>query len=364
MTHEKTSHLTRRKFVKAAAATTVAVLAAPAIATASKSDSKIILGEGDHRYEVHHGWAQLPKKFEWQTTHNCTVDRDGLIYVIHEGCDNRRGHPTIFVFDSNGKYVRSFGNQFAGGAHGMDLREENGEEFLYITSYRPKMFAKLSLTGEEVWRRHAPMESGKYAAGEEADNHVYGQRDNFMPTNFCFLPDGDFFVADGYGSFWIHRYDKDANWKSCWGGPGDGDATLNSPHGIWYDDRPGRESAVLVADRGRGIVKYFTPDGNYLSTLTGFLQPCHFDIHGDVMLVPDLSSRITLLDSDNKPIAHLANDPQWQQEVSAKKLRLEPATWQTGKFLHPHDACFDHDGNIIVTEWVVPGRVTMLTRLG
>ena len=29
----------------------------------------------------------------------------------------------------------------------MDLRDENGEEFLYVTSYRPKMFAKLTLTG-------------------------------------------------------------------------------------------------------------------------------------------------------------------------------------------------------------------------
>ncbi len=101
---------------------------------------------------------------------------------------NRRDHPTIFVFDGDGKYVRSFGNQFAGGAHGMDLRDEDGEEFLYVTSYRPKMFAKLSLKGEEVWRRHAPMESGKYAAGEDVDNHVYGKRDNFMPTNICFLP--------------------------------------------------------------------------------------------------------------------------------------------------------------------------------
>jgi len=359
--------LNRRQFVKTAAAsalTAASAFAAPAIATASKTDSQIILGEGDHRYVVQHDWPQLPKEFEWQTTHNCTIDRDGLIYIIHEGRENRRGHPTIFVFDSDGKYVRSFGNQFAGGAHGMDLRDEGGEEFLYVTSYRPKMFAKLSLQGEEVWRRHAPMESGKYAPGEDVDNHVYGQRDTYMPTNFAFLPDGDFLVADGYGSFWIHRYDKDANWKSCFGGPGDGDTTFINPHGLWYDDRPGREPAVVITDRVRHILKYFTPEGQYLSSVEGFRLPCHFDLHGEVMLVPDLSSRVTLLDKDNKPLVHLANYPDWQKQVDEKQLRTKPTTWEAGKFVHPHDACFDHDGNIIVTEWVEPGRVTKLTRLG
>ena len=185
----------------------------------------------------------------------------------------------------------------------------------------------------------------------------------FMPTNFCFLPDGDFLVADGYGSFWIHRYDKDANWKSCFGGPGDGDTTFINPHGLWYDNRPGREPAVVITDRVRHVLKYFTPEGQYLSTVEGFLLPCHFDLRGDMMLVPDLSSRVTLLDKDNQPIAHLANYPDWQKQVDEKKLRVHPDTWEAGKFVHPHDACFDHDGNIIVTEWVEPGRVTKLTRL-
>ena len=206
----------------------------------------------------------------------------------------------------------------------MDLRDEGGEEFLYVTSYRPKMFAKLSLKGEEVWRRHAPMESGKYAAGEDVDNHVYGERDNFMPTNFAFLPDGDFLVADGYGSFWIHRYDKDANWKSCFGGPGEGDATFINPHGLWYDNRPGREPAVVDHRPRPPHRQILHARGQIpLARVEGFLLPCHFDLHGDVMLVPDLSSRVTLLDKDNKPLAHLANYPDWQKQVDEKKLRTQ-----------------------------------------
>ena len=32
-----------------------------------------------------------------------------------------------------------------------------------------------------------------------------------MPTNFAFLDNGGFLLADGYGSFYIHEYDKDGN---------------------------------------------------------------------------------------------------------------------------------------------------------
>ena len=46
------------------------------------------------------------------------------------------------------------------------------------------------------------------------------------------------------------------------------------------------------------------------------------------------------------------------------KLRTQPDRRQDGYFVHPHDACFDREGNIFVAEWVSIGRVTKLSRLG
>ena len=43
--------------------------------------------------------------------------------------------------------------------------------------------------------------------------------------------------------------------------------------------------------------------------------------------------------------------------------RGNPKTWVNGKFVHPHDACFDNDGNILVAEWVATGRITRLKRV-
>ena len=45
------------------------------------------------------------------------------------------------------------------------------------------------------------------------------------------------------------------------------------------------------------------------------------------------------------------------------KVRGKAEEWQAGKFVHPHDACFDRDGNIFVVEWVHTGRVTLLRRV-
>jgi hypothetical protein len=211
------------------------------------------------------------------------------------------------------------------------------------------------------------MGSGLYPSGEDTDPQQRWGRDAFMPTNFAFLPDGGFLLADGYGSYRIHRYDKEGRWYGFFGEPGNGPGQFNTPHGIWIDDRPGREPSVVVADRANARLQWLTFDGVHLQTLDGFILPANIASRGDVLLVPDLSARVTLLDKDNHVIAHLGEDPEWRQQVLADDLALRRQTdrqaWRQGRFLHPHDACFDADGNIFVAEWVGTGRVTKLRKV-
>lgn len=73
---------------------------------------------------------------------------------------------------------------------------------------------------------------------------------------------------------------------------------------------------------------------------------------------------VTLFDKENQVIAHLGHDPEWTKQVlDGFRLRGQPEQWEAGRFIHPHDACFDADGNIFVVEWVPTGRVTKLTRV-
>lgn len=361
--------VTRRQFLTtAAAAGTATILAAPMVRAASKTDKPLIVGEGEHTFEVQHEWPQLPDKYTWQTTHNVAVDKSGNLYVIHEGRANLKDHPSIFVFDSEGKYIRSFGAQFQGGGHGIEIREEGNQEFLYVCAYQQlKTFAKMDLKGGIVWQQYAPMESGVYAEGENTrfedrpePTKVWGN-DRFLPTNFAFLDDGGFLLVDGYGAFYVHRYNKDGKWVSCFGGAGAGQGKFKTPHGIWIDKRPGREPSIVVCDRANNTLQYLTMDGKYLETLTGYGLPANVETWKNLMVVPELHARITLLNEKNEVVARLGDDSA--RVKSVKGIRDDKTQWQDGKFVHPHDACFAQDGSIFVAEWVGTGRVSQLKKL-
>lgn len=356
------SQSTRRQFITSSAAAS-AVVALPTILTAAKTDaSETVIGEGDFQYRVDHNWAKLPDPFSWQTTHNVAVDKQQNVYVIHEGRAQKKDHPAIFVFDPDGKFIRAFGSEFQGGGHGLEVREEDNEEFLYVSGYQQvKAIAKLTLQGNIVWWQNAPMQSKVYADGEATAKQAKWGRDRFMPTNFAFLDDGGFLLADGYGAFCVHRYDQDGNWVSHFGGPGKGEGTFQTPHGIWIDRRQD-EPRVVVCDRAHHTLQILDMDGNYQKTISGFGLPANIDTWNDLMLVPELHARLSLLDKDYQVVAHLGDDVE-RITKTEKGVREDENKWLDGKFVHPHDACFAANGDIYVAEWVRTGRVTKLTKV-
>lgn len=365
MARSRARSSTRRQFLSASAVGAASLFAAPAVITAAKSDTKKIVGEGDYQFEVQHEWPELPSQYTWQTTHNVAVDKAGNLYVIHEGREDLKDHPSIFVFDSEGKFVRAFGKQFQGGGHGIEIREEGGQEFLYVCAYQQvKSFAKMDLKGETVWQQYAPMLSGVYAEGENTDPKKVWGRNRFMPTNFAFTDDGGFLLVDGYGAFVVHRYDKDGKWISHFGGPGKGEGKFNTPHGIWIDKREGRTPSIVVCDRANNSLQYFTIDGKYLETLKGYGLPANVETWKNLMVVPELHARVTLLNEKNEVVARLGDDVARITDKDGGKIRGDASKWVDGKFVHPHDACFGHDGSIFVAEWVGTGRVSKLKRLG
>ncbi len=340
------NHPTRRSFLRATAA------AAPFLLLTRKglAQGAPVVGAGAYQFECHHGWGRLPEGHTFgDTTHGTAIDKAGNVYISHHGKPG-----SVFVFDPTGKFVRAIGQLHEGLGHGVEIREEDGTEYIYLASDSDKGFAKLTLTGEVVWSRGVPFESGVYKK----------QKPKYRNTNISFSPDGGFHVGDGYGSGYVHRYDRNANYISTFGGPGSEAGKFSTPHGQVLDARDGTPK-VLVADRANKRLQWFTLDGQHLSTLDGFLFPADIDVgkNGE-LLIPDLHARITILDKNNTVVAQLGDDEAWRARVlDGMKMRGQPDQWQAGKFIHPHDAKFDKDGNIIVAEWVVGGRVSFLKRI-
>tara|TARA_R110002096_G_scaffold435701_2_gene662187 strand:- start:6109 stop:7155 length:1047 start_codon:yes stop_codon:yes gene_type:complete len=344
----------RRSFLKS---TIVASLGGSAFNIIADTKKSVTVGEGEYVYECHHHWGQLPEGHHYGgASHGTAIDAAGMIYISHQGSPG-----SVFVFDPQGRFVKSLipehgkpGDSSSG--HGIDIRREHdGREYLYLSPSDSAMaFTKATLDGEIVWTR------GK--ADLEQDS---GQKlARYRPTNVSFAPDGSVYLGDGYGSGFIFRYTSGGEYMGIFGGGGIEDGKFKTPHGQWLDMRDGTPKTV-VCDRASKRLQWFDLEGQHLRTMEGFLFPADIDIQGELMLVPDLHARITILDGKNQVVAQLGDDEPWRNRVLDKTetMRAKPEKWLPGRFVHPHDACFDRQGNIFVAEWVVGGRVTKLARV-
>ena len=96
---------------------------------------------------------------------------------------------------------------------GIHVAEGGSEQFLYLSDYAHGIVTKRTLKGEEVFTLGYPVESSAYDKG-----HNNGPV-NYQPTNVAIAPNGDFYVADGYGSSYINQYNKDAQFIRTFGVP-------------------------------------------------------------------------------------------------------------------------------------------------
>lgn len=303
------------------------------------------VGSKQHTYLWENNFFKLPQSIQIEkNTHGVTVDKQGRIFIHSES------QHAVMIFDQEGHFIKSWGSSLQKGAHGMDLRIEDNTEFLYFAATELNVIVKTTLDGEEVWRIGYPKESG-----------LYMEAIQYVPTNVAFAPNGDFYVADGYGLFYIHQYDNQGNYIRSWGGKGSEPGKLDYPHGIWVDTR-GQEPVILVADRANRRIQRFTLEGTHIDFITEELRfPCHFDQRGNELLIPDLEGRITIFDQNNKLLVHLGDNPD---PLKRAKNDTPRDKWIDGTFISPHDACWDAQGNIIVAEWLEDGgRLTFLRKV-
>jgi hypothetical protein len=351
------SEITRRNFMKGSTVTA----AVPFFIKADrKSGNRLpVTGVGEHEYECSHNWGDLPSHIRYGNTHGVCEDSNGHIYIHHTVHASSQSADTIVVFDSKGKFVRSFGPQYKDGAHGLHLRKEGHSEFLYICDQVHSIVTKRTLTGEEVWTLGYPNEAAPYERTVSKPGLAY------RPTNVAIASNGDIYVADGYGSNYVNQYDQNAKYIRSFGGNGTDSkepGSLSTPHGLMVDNRS-NPATLLVADRANNRIQRFTLDGKHIEFISGTNRPCHFHERGGVVVVPDLANRATLLGPDNKVLTHLCDSEYSDEQRGKIRLTETRANFEPGKFVCPHGAIFDHTGNIFVVEYVVIGRVTKLRKL-
>lgn len=346
MKHDTTG-LTRRQFLKSTGS--VAAVAALGGRAFADDKPKLILGSGAHKYECVHDWLVPPTELKWGETQGVTQDSRGNIYVTHTVHATSESKDAIVVFDRHGKFLRSFGSRFVGGGHGVEVRKEGSQEFLYHCDTGHRKVVKTDLFGTTIWEKGRPMEVDHYRNDPKAP---------FIPTNIAFSPNGDFYVADGYGSDYIMQYDVKGDFIRAFGGRGTGEGQFVTAHGIYVDERF-NEPMLLVTERGSSRNQYLTMEGKHIRWVTdGQRLPCYFDAYHDLLVVADLKGVVTLMDKDHKVVEMLgdgAKDPDFRGHPRSEFI--------PGHFIHPHGAKFLQNGDLVVAEWMPDGRITLLRKV-
>lgn len=301
-----------------------------------------IIGHGNFRYRVHKAWGNLdPASTPVKNCHEMVIDKKGRLIMVTDETKNN-----IIIYDRSGKLLSTWGNEFPGG-HGLTLFAEGGEEVLFISDHNGRV-VKTTLDGRILMELPDPRKVG-----------IYEEQMKYKPTETAIAPNGDIYVADGYGSQYILQFSSKGEFIRKFGGPGEGDENFSTAHGVCIDARDKSNITLLCTSRAHNSFKRFTLDGKYLSTI--FLPGafvCRPVINGENVYAgvcwsrlrylnqtPD-SGFVTILDKHDKVVSN----PGGTKPVYVKG-ELQLMVQEKPIFNHCHDVCIDGDQNIYVCQW-------------
>ena len=303
------------------------------------------MGTGLMTFDTVPGWGLTAdgKSAIGPTHGGVIVGKDGTIYTSAD-----KG---VIAFSPDGKVTREFPGEPYTKLHDIEIRDENGTEYLYGARNANAEGIKFNAAdGKVALRLPFPDESGLAAKP-------------FNPTAIAVSNNGNIFLSDGYASNIIFIFDKAGKYLKHFGAKGNGPRQFNTAHGMTLDTRyePNR---LLICDRNhqpRGRLLHYSLEGEYINEVIGGLgMPTSVSVQGDYVSVPDLHGRVVILDKTNTIMAVLGHNPDRKQ---GSNYGIKQADWIEGLFSGTHGSGWDADGNLYVQDWNVDGRIMKLVRV-
>ena len=236
------------------------------------TQADLVVCLGSSMYAVERPWGNLPADMRLSWVSDVAVDSQDRVYLF------QRSDPPVIVFDSSGEYLRSWGSGQILDPHGIFCVGERiflvDRDAHEIREYDTYGHLLLVIGDRQQPRFQAPFNA---------------------PTDVAVGPDGDIYVADGYGNSNVHRFSPEGTLRRTWGRPGAGPGEFTTPHAI----RVHPDGRVLVADRENDRIQVFSPDGEYLTEWRDFYHPMdlYVDKSGHVY-VSDQVPRLSMLSPD------------------------------------------------------------------
>lgn len=353
---------TRRKFIQNTAAAAGVIAAGPAfgfsILHKDRQPDDNLIGHGAFRYKVDKGWAKIsPNTNPLFNCHEMVQDSKGRLIMLGD-----HTHNNILIFDKSGALLDYWGSAYPGG-HGLTLSKEGEEDFLLIVDcgyYQDKygswkgqagQVVKTDLTGRIIFTIGHPRTIG-----------IYKDDERFQPTETAVAPNGDIYVADGYGSDYIIQYNSKGQYIRHFGGRNNADKEHNlvNAHGVAVDLRDKNNPVLVCTSREENCFKVFTMDGKFIRRidLPGLYvcRPVMDDsnLYAGVCWSKDAAGNrqdssgfVTILDAGNKVVSNPGGTaPTYKNGALQASTALDNRV-----FHHGHDVCVDDDKNLYVCQW-------------
>jgi len=280
------------------------------------------LSVGEATYEVCEDWPTLPEGWHFGQVPAVAVDSRDRVYIFH------RGRQPLLVFSPDGELLEAWGEGLFPFPHGIAVAPHDS---LYLVD-----------RDDHVMGRFSPDRELLQVFGTKGRPSPDGRPFN-RPASVALSPSGDIYVSDGYGASRVHRFSPEGELLLSWGSEGEGPGEFRIPHGIQVDG----QGRVHVADRENHRIQIFTPDGEFISQLTGFNRPNNLLLAPDGRIyVSELMHRVSVLDGDGRLLA------RWDGHDGKTP----------GVFIAAHDACMDSHGDLYVGEVLEGERVRKLAR--
>ena len=343
-----------------------------------------------HIHDVTFDWADLtalPEAANSWAHNGIVVTAAGEVVGFHGGL--------LVTLDVDGKVSKSARPGLTEG-HGITLVREEDEEFLWVSDpgfvfevgaddgdevwepvfgkgvhveSRPPRVVKMTLEGEILFELPTPPRGPASPPGMMGDYCPCGaavDEERFEGT-------GDVWVADGYGSSMVHRFDKQGDLLLTLTGE-EGGGRFLCPHAVFIDRRGGKTPELYIADRENKRVQVYDLQGHYMRTIgTAFLNsPSGFAVLEGLLVIAELYSRLAVVDVEDSLVGYLGasesadsglgwpDRPGWPNALSADGRAIKTQAPRHDEFNSPHSLATDADGNLYVSEWLIGGRYTKL----